>query len=341
MLIFRKLLWTLFICTTLFAGAAIAQSNLTQIRDTVSNSDGSAFNGTVVITWNGFTSPSSGTPLSTSARVYNGALSVLLVPTSTSTGAFYQVVYTSTDGLTSWTETWQVNVSATPLTISQVRTSTTQGGGGTGGTGTGGGGGGPQYATLPISISQVTSLGADLAAINAAIASLSAQIGTVGSTQGSNAAFVDGETMGGTANGTATTFTVAQTPFPVTSVHVYRNGLLQKVGTDYTIAGKTITFLAGSVPKAGDLLTADYRVTGSGPLATFTDAETPTGTINGSNNKFTLAVAPSPALSLKLYKNGVLLAQNAEYTLSGNTITFTSSLATPQAGDLLIASYRH
>lgn len=35
---------------------------------------------------------------------------------------------------------------------------------------------------------------------------------------------------------------------------VFRNGLLQKEGTDYTISGTTITFLAGSIPQVGDII---------------------------------------------------------------------------------------
>src|ERR1700722_2468174 len=120
MVTFRHLLITTLVWTTLVAASAFAQPNLTQILDTVTNSDGTPFNGTVVITWNGYSGTGSGTVsrLSTSARVYNGALSVLLVPTTTaSPGTYYQVVYTSSDGTTSWTETWQVPPSTTALTV--------------------------------------------------------------------------------------------------------------------------------------------------------------------------------------------------------------------------------
>jgi hypothetical protein len=36
-----------------------------------------------------------------------------------------------------------------------------------------------------------------------------------------------------------------------------------------------------------------------------------------------------------------LLAQNGDYTLSGTTVTFTSTQVTPQAGDSIIAYYRY
>jgi hypothetical protein len=58
------------------------------------------------------------------------------------------------------------------------------------------------------------------------------------------------------------------------------------------------------------------------------------------NVAFTLANAPTPALSLRLCKNGVLLQQHGDYTLSGSNITFVLSV-TPQAGDAIVAYYRH
>lgn len=79
---------------------------------------------------------------------------------------------------------------------------------------------------------------------------------------------------------------------------------------------------------------------GSGIIPTFVDSEVPAGLVNGSNTTFTLNYAPSPAASLALYRNGILLKQSVDYTLSGSTITFFAA-STPQTGDLLIASYRY
>ncbi len=356
----RRLHWKLLICSMLCVLAAVAQSTLTQIRDTVLNSDGTPFSGTVVITWNGFTGTDggSGFPLSTSARIYSGALSVLLVPTTTaSVGTFYQAVFYSSNGIVTWTETWQVPPSTAPLTLSTIRTSTTQtgggssggtGGGGTTGGGTGGGLPGGQYATLPISIGQVTSLSGDLASINSAVAtlttqltSLSTSVATLSSATGTNALFIDRESPAGSVDGTNSTFNLSKIPTPVSSLTVYRNGLVQSPGVDFAVNGSTITFLPGSVPKATDNLAAFYRIPGAGPIATFTDSENPGGVIDGTNLVFTLAAVPSPAPSLKLYKNGVLLAQNLDYTLNAGVITFISASLTPQPGDSLQASYRH
>jgi len=76
---------------------------------------------------------------------------------------------------------------------------------------------------------------------------------------------------------------------------------------------------------------------GGGPA--FSDAETPGGAINGVNVTFTLAVAPSPGVSLLLFLNGVLQTPGGvDYTLSGSTITYASA---PPTGSKLIAWYRH
>ena len=74
---------------------------------------------------------------------------------------------------------------------------------------------------------------------------------------------------------------------------------------------------------------------------TLVDNETPSGTINGSNDAFTLATAPSPAASLHLYKNGqLMIAGGADYTLVTLTITYVAG-AIPLTGDVHRASYRY
>lgn len=74
-------------------------------------------------------------------------------------------------------------------------------------------------------------------------------------------------------------------------------------------------------------------------LASFSDAETPSGAINGTNLTFTLANTPSPAASLMLVLNsGVQVAGGIDYTLSGTTITFVNP---PQTSSILRAWYRY
>src|SRR5271167_2781290 len=132
----RQLLISSVLCLAFLCGRGAAQS-LTAVSDTVTQPDGSVFNGIVKITWTGG-SGSSVAPTTSSARVYGGLISVLLVPTTTvAPCAYYTVTFTSNDGQTTWTQLWYVPLSTATLTISQVLTVSSgcasSGGGGAGG----------------------------------------------------------------------------------------------------------------------------------------------------------------------------------------------------------------
>lgn len=75
-------------------------------------------------------------------------------------------------------------------------------------------------------------------------------------TTGGNISMVH-ETPGGTINGVNATFTLTQTP---STLLLFRNGVEQLLGTNYTLAGSTITFLAGYIPQTGDSLDSYYTV---------------------------------------------------------------------------------
>jgi len=72
--------------------------------------------------------------------------------------------------------------------------------------------------------------------------------------------FVDSETPSGAVNGVNNFYTLVQAPSPAASLGVYRNGIRQKSGLDYTAAGTGITFLGGLVPQTGDVLLCSYRI---------------------------------------------------------------------------------
>lgn len=101
------------------------------------------------------------------------------------------------------------------------------------------------------------------------------------------------------------------------------------VGPMLDVAGKNalpgLTYLYKTAPKFGD-------------------AETPKGTINGSNTVFTLAKAPNPPASLMLTLmipaglGGLMqYGEGVHYTLAGNRITM---VAAPASGSRLVAWYR-
>jgi hypothetical protein len=182
-------------------------------------------------------------------------------------------------------------------------------------------------------------------ALDAAIGSLSDCVrvdgtaGPCGSVPAASLAFVDGEAPSGLMDGANAAFSFANSPNPPASLLLHRNGLLLRQGPDYTLAGASITFQAGAVPRPGDILVASYRLgvtlTGVG----FVDGETPGGSLNGVNTAFTLSQAPVPVGSLTVYRNGLRLRANVDYTASGSTLTFLAGQV-PQSGDILLCSYR-
>lgn len=73
--------------------------------------------------------------------------------------------------------------------------------------------------------------------------------------------FADAETPGGIVDGINGVFTLAAPPNPQLSLQLFRNGQLLRAGpgNDYTLVGGTVTFPAGGIPQAGDVLTVSYR----------------------------------------------------------------------------------
>src|SRR5260370_1302016 len=62
---------------------------------------------------------------------------------------------------------------------------------------------------------------------------------------------------------TNTTCKLSTMPNPASSLAVYRNGMLQQLGQDYTLNGSLVQFVAAAVPQPGDTLLASYRLSGS------------------------------------------------------------------------------
>jgi hypothetical protein len=115
-------------------------------------------------------------------------------------------------------------------------------------------------------------------------------------------------------------------------------------GTAFASSHAAVIDAAGQIDAAagnlGDCVHVDGTSGACAASPTFVDAETPAGTIDGTNTAFTLNNAPSPGTSLALYRNGVLLTQGIDYTLNSAAITFLVD-ATPEPGDILTASYRY
>ncbi|MHA1400045.1 MAG: hypothetical protein ACTSQE_06835 [Candidatus Heimdallarchaeaceae archaeon] len=69
--------------------------------------------------------------------------------------------------------------------------------------------------------------------------------------------FADAEIPTGTVDGSNKTFTIANTPDPVTSLAVYVNTTRKTLTEDYTLSGATITMT--SAPRSGAVIRCDYR----------------------------------------------------------------------------------
>lgn len=264
------------------AFTAVAAPPLTTIDDVLYKADGTRFEGIAYIEWKQFTASDLSfiAPNVTSVQIRQGVLRLQLVPTATAPGGAYYLVRYYSNGQATFSESWAVPPSLTPLRVSDVRISSSgaPGGGSAGG------------VTGPVLITDVTGLSTELTArptkgpafltsrvafINPAgsIDSVTGNLadcvrvdgttGPCGSSGPSGPGFVDSETPAGAVDGSNTVYSLANIPNPPESLLLYRNGLLMKSGLDYSASGITITFVAGATPQTGDVLLASYRLAGS------------------------------------------------------------------------------
>ena len=260
----------------LAASLAAAQPALTTIQDTLYRADGTRFTGTVYITYSSFLAGDTSNIATNNLTlpVVNGAFRVRLVPTTTaSAGAQYNVRYNSR-GINDFVETWAVPPSTVSLRIRDVRIRQ-------------GVIVGPPPVLSPVQLPDVVGLQNELAIRpqkgigfgigRAAMINQAGQIDAVGGNlgdcvrvDGSAGAcgsggggvyptFADAEVPAGSVNGTNPGFTLVNAPSPVTSLALFRNGVLQRLNVDYTLSGAAITFFGGAIPVTGDLLQAYYR----------------------------------------------------------------------------------
>ena len=263
------------------ASSALAGPPLTTIQDVLYKADGTRFNGTVTVSWTSFQAMDNSTiaPQSVIVKIVDGNLHVQLVPTTTSTPTTYYSAKYNSNGRIQFEETWSVPSSAQPLHVRDVRVATpsnvaaphTSSG----------------TASTPAQESDVVGLIADLGArplkgpgfaagrvaVVSALGAVKSATGSAtdcvhvdgssGPCGGSQPSFVDGDSPAGIVDGSNTSFTLSAVPNPTSSLAVYRNGVLQKTGQDYTFTGSAVQFVAAAAPEPGDTLLASYRLTGS------------------------------------------------------------------------------
>lgn len=292
---------------------------LTTIQDVLYRADGTRFNGVLQITWNSFEAADTSNiaQQAISVRVVDGNLRVQLVPTTNSqSSATYTVKYSS-DGKVQFQETWAVTSSAVPLRVRDVRVTSPAG---------------IEEPTTTLQESDIAGLVADLGARpvkgsgfapgRAALINASGMIEGVtgdaadcvhvdGSSGPCGSGFVDGETPGGIVDGSNGTFTLVSAPQPATSLALFRNGILQKPGQDFTLTNSAIQFLSAAIPQPGDTLLASYRLlSASSPMSTQTVLSAPMALA---------AVAPAPSAPQVLCAGTGAGSGEASCTVSSST----------------------
>jgi hypothetical protein len=274
-----------FLALVLASSTLVAGPALTTIQDVLYKADGTRFSGSLTISWNSFQAADNATIVtqSTTVKIVDGVLRVQLAPTTTATPQVnYAVTYTS-DGKVQFQETWSVPSSTQPLRVRDVRlAASTPSSGVAAGDTTG----------SPIPESSVVGLIADLGArplkgagFAAGRAAVVDPTGLVSSATGNDSdcvhvdgsagpcgssapAFVDSESPTGIVDGANGLFGLSAPPDPVSSLAVYRNGMLQKAAFDYNLSGSTIQFLPAATPQPGDTLLTNYRTSGDDASAT-------------------------------------------------------------------------
>jgi hypothetical protein len=268
---------------------ATAAPALATIQDVLYKADGTRFNGTLTISWNSFQAADNSAIVtqSTTVKVQDGLLRVQLVPSTTGTPSMVYTVTYNSDGRVQFQETWSVPSSLQPLRVRDVRISA------------GALTGSASSDTSTITEASVTGLVADLGArpvksptfspgrtavvdsiglISTAAGSPTDCVhvdGSSGPCGGADApSFVDGDAPAGIVDGSNTAFGLSAVPDPTSSLAVYRNGMLQKIGQDYTLSGNTVTFVRAATPQPGDTLLASYRLNSdSGSPGTFSSLQ--------------------------------------------------------------------
>jgi hypothetical protein len=260
------------------ACVAYAGPPLTTIQDVLYKADGSRFSGALTISWNSFQAVDNSAIVtqSTTVKVVDGNLRVQLVPSTTATPAgAYSVTYNS-DGRIQFQERWAVPSSTQPLRVRDVRLTSPAAASSADTTPTG-----------PVQESDVVGLIADLGArptkgagfaagrvamvnntgvlesVNGAATDCVRVDGSSGPCGAQPPSFVDGDSPAGIVDGANASFTISAAPDPVSSLAIYRNGLLQKAGSDYNFSGRTVQFVPAAIPQPGDTLLASYRLGGA------------------------------------------------------------------------------
>ena len=122
------------------------------------------------------------------------------------------------------------------------------------------------------------------------------------------------------ADGNTAAFTLSETPPNANSVLVFVDGILQKITTNYTISGSTLTFTSNPA----NLSEIEVKHMGvRGVLRRGPDYQLDLFTGDGSDTTFTLTHTGVPTNNAFVFYNGIALKPTADYSISGQVLTTT------------------
>ena len=127
-----------------------------------------------------------------------------------------------------------------------------------------------------------------------------------------------------TGNGSTTAYTLSETPPNSNSLLVFVDGILQKVTTNFTVSGTTLTFTGA--PDTGAEIEIKHLAVRS-IIRRAPDFQLDTFTGDGSDTTFTLSNSGVPTNSAFVFVNGSAMKPTTDYAISGNVLTFTSAPA--------------
>jgi hypothetical protein len=144
------------------------------------------------------------------------------------------------------------------------------------------------------------------------------------------------ETPAGAIDGSNGSFTIANTPAASSTVMLWLNGQLLTQASDYTVAGRNITFLIAP-PQTGDVLLSMY--TKVVVVKQFAMNEVVAQVVIGGEPGLRVQSVPEPTQSLMLFRNGQLLTLDSDYTLTTRDIQFLNGTIEPE--DVFLATYSY
>lgn len=157
-------------------------------------------------------------------------------------------------------------------------------------------------------------------------------------TSGNVTELVLNESPSGSIDGINKDFELSSTPVQANDVMVWLNGQLMTrgVGKDFTINGRVISFNSFA-PQLDDVILTMY--TRSIAIKQYALNEPVAFTNNGGSLGLKILKDPVPQTSLMLFRNGQLLTQNSDYTLSDRNITVLYNAI--ESDDVFLATYSY